>query len=110
MFSSSRDTQSVNGSVLKMENTSGRTDNEAGGTNATEEGGKKGGSLSKSSSKSSQIGPGRASEKWLLANHDSDANIYTITSGISLADLYQDGDYRLLIGDIGFNGSPKLKV
>ncbi|KAH9408723.1 Bardet-Biedl syndrome 1 protein, partial [Tyrophagus putrescentiae] len=52
----------------------------------------------------------RASEKWLLANHDSNANIYTISSGISLADLYQDGDYRLLIGDIGFTGSPKLKV
>lgn len=50
------------------------------------------------------------SDKWLLANHDENANIYTISSGITLADLYQDGDYRLLIGDIGFKGTPKLKV
>ncbi|KAJ6224586.1 hypothetical protein RDWZM_003131 [Blomia tropicalis] len=52
----------------------------------------------------------RNSDKWLLANHDSNANIYTISSGVTLADLYHDGDYRLLIGDIGFNGNPKLKV
>ena len=110
MFSSSRDSQLAN--VRKTESIGGRSqnnsaDNDGGGNASNENCGRK---SSSSSSKSTQIGPGRASEKWLLANHDSNANIYTISSGISLADLYQDGDYRLLISDIGFTGSPKLKV
>lgn len=59
---------------------------------------------------SAPVGPGKGSDKWLLASHDAHARIYTISSGITLADLYQDGDYRLIIGDIGFTGKPKLKV
>ena len=55
-------------------------------------------------------GTNRPTEKWLLANCDYNANIYAISSGVTLADLYQDGDYRLLIGDIGVNRVPKLKV
>lgn len=54
--------------------------------------------------------PKSSAQKWLQANHDPNANIYAISSGISLADLNHDGDYRLLIGDIGFDRVPKLKI
>ncbi|OTF73335.1 Bardet-Biedl syndrome 1 protein-like protein, partial [Euroglyphus maynei] len=53
-------------------------------------------------------------EKWLLANHDDQAHISTISANITLADLHHDGDYRLLIGDLGLAQTktlpPKLKV
>lgn len=52
----------------------------------------------------------KAADKWLLANYDVAASIYTFSPGLTLADLNQNGDYRLLIGDIGFQGAPKLKV
>lgn len=52
----------------------------------------------------------KAMDKWLLANYDITASIYTFSAGLTLADLNQNGDYRLLIGDIGFQGTPKLKV
>jgi hypothetical protein len=51
------------------------------------------------------------SNKWLLANNEVNANLYTITSCIALADLMADGDYKLIIADFGFDSNkPKLKV
>nr|XP_027200540.1 Bardet-Biedl syndrome 1 protein homolog [Dermatophagoides pteronyssinus] len=52
-------------------------------------------------------------EKWLLANHDDQAHISTVSANMTLADLHHDGDYRLLIGDLGLfqtKTSAKLKV
>ncbi|XP_054167725.1 Bardet-Biedl syndrome 1 protein homolog [Oppia nitens] len=61
-----------------------------------------------------------ASNKWLLANSDPSANLYTIPGCIALADMMGDGDYKLLIADLGFSGlnggggggsgKPKLRV
>ncbi len=47
----------------------------------------------------------------MLANNDISANLYTISSCIALADLLGDGDYKLIVADLGFDANhPKLKV
>ncbi|XP_064489592.1 Bardet-Biedl syndrome 1 protein-like [Ornithodoros turicata] len=48
---------------------------------------------------------------WLPAHHDSYATLYTFSSCICTADLYGDGDYRLLVADLGTTThGMKLKV
>ena len=52
-----------------------------------------------------------SSNKWLLANNELNANLYSIPTAIALADLLTDGDYKLIIADLGFDtNKPKLKV
>ena len=48
---------------------------------------------------------------WLNAFSDTEATIYTFPACITSADLAGDGDFRLLIADIGTGNIPsKLKV
>lgn len=41
------------------------------------------------------------SNKWVSALHDYSAGINSLPTCIGLSDLYGDGDYKLIIGDIG---------
>ncbi|UYV74619.1 BBS1 [Cordylochernes scorpioides] len=41
------------------------------------------------------------SEKWLDAYQDPGAMLYTFSSGLCLADLHGDGEYRLVAADLG---------
>uniref|UniRef100_A0A915BCB5 Bardet-Biedl syndrome 1 N-terminal domain-containing protein n=1 Tax=Parascaris univalens TaxID=6257 RepID=A0A915BCB5_PARUN len=41
------------------------------------------------------------SNKWVSALHDYSAGINSLPSCVGLSDLYGDGDYKLIIGDIG---------
>ena len=104
MFASSSDVNQSNGIVNSNEVARSKKSTDDNGGTSSEAISKKGKTVH------TQTSAGRSNEKWLLANHDPHANIFTISSGITLADLYQDGDYRLLIGDIGFTGTPKLRV
>ena len=54
---------------------------------------------------------GELAEKnmWLSAHQDPVANLYTFSSSISLADLNADGDYKLLVADLG-TGSYDMKL
>ncbi|XP_063173081.1 Bardet-Biedl syndrome 1 protein [Candoia aspera] len=62
------------------------------------------------SSGSAGDGP-RASSKWLDAHYDPVANLHTFSSCVTLADLYGDGDYKLVVGNFGLTGHEmKLKV
>lgn len=48
---------------------------------------------------------------WLDAFSDTQATIYTFPNCVATADLVGDGDYRLIIADIGTGTIPsKLKV
>ena len=52
-----------------------------------------------------------AKSKWLDAYHDPVASLYTFTQCITLSDIQADGDWKLIIADLGtgtFN--MKLKV
>ncbi|CAK7309135.1 Bardet-Biedl syndrome 1 protein isoform X6 [Canis lupus dingo] len=52
-----------------------------------------------------------ASSKWLDAHYDPMANIHTFSSCLALADLHGDGEYKLVVGDLGPSGQhPRLKV
>ncbi|XP_067328509.1 Bardet-Biedl syndrome 1 protein [Anolis sagrei] len=52
-----------------------------------------------------------ANSKWLDAHYDPVANLYTFSSCVTLADLYGDGDCKLVVGDLGSTGHEmKLKV
>ncbi|XP_004618503.2 Bardet-Biedl syndrome 1 protein isoform X1 [Sorex araneus] len=52
-----------------------------------------------------------ASSKWLDAHYDPKANIHTFSSCLALADLHGDGEYKLVVGDLGPRGrQPSLKV
>ncbi|XP_030424498.1 Bardet-Biedl syndrome 1 protein isoform X3 [Gopherus evgoodei] len=52
-----------------------------------------------------------ANSKWLDAHYDPMANLYTFSSCIALADLHGDGEYKLVVGDLGMAGhTMKLKV
>ncbi|XP_053058868.1 Bardet-Biedl syndrome 1 protein isoform X3 [Acinonyx jubatus] len=52
-----------------------------------------------------------ASSKWLDAHYDPVANIHTFSSCLALADLHGDGEYKLVVGDLGPGGQhPRLKV
>ncbi|XP_044536090.1 Bardet-Biedl syndrome 1 protein isoform X4 [Gracilinanus agilis] len=51
------------------------------------------------------------SSKWLDAHYDPMANIHTFSACLALADLHGDGEYKLVVGDLGPNGrQPRLKV
>jgi len=48
---------------------------------------------------------------WLDAFSDTRATLYTFPGCVTTADLAGDGDYRLIVGDIGSGTVPsKLKV
>lgn len=49
------------------------------------------------------------SERWLLALHDPMAGLYTFSSLISFADLFNDGDMKLGIVDLG-NGMQNIRL
>lgn len=53
-----------------------------------------------------------SSNKWLLANNDPNAELYTFSSCICLSDLNGDGDFKLIIADLGLKNTnnAKLKV
>ncbi|XP_073665292.1 BBSome complex member BBS1 isoform X3 [Tursiops truncatus] len=52
-----------------------------------------------------------ASSKWLDAHYDPMANIHTFSACLQLADLHGDGEYKLVVGDLGPGGQqPRLKV
>ncbi|KAK1335590.1 hypothetical protein QTO34_003382 [Cnephaeus nilssonii] len=52
-----------------------------------------------------------ASSKWLDAHYDPLANIHTFSACLALADLHGDGEYKLVVGDLGPGGQqPRLKV
>ena len=50
-----------------------------------------------------------STNKWLLANYDPNAKLYTFSSCISLCDLQGDGDFKLIIADLGLT-SPNIKL
>ncbi|XP_004713759.2 Bardet-Biedl syndrome 1 protein isoform X1 [Echinops telfairi] len=62
----------------------------------------------------SDCGPAESSEansKWLDAHYDPMANIHTFSSCLALADLHGDGEYKLVVGDLGpREQQPRLKV
>jgi len=47
--------------------------------------------------------------KWLDAHYDPVAGLYTFTQCMTLADIYADGDYKLVIADLG-NGLSNMKL
>uniref|UniRef100_F7IGF3 Bardet-Biedl syndrome 1 n=1 Tax=Callithrix jacchus TaxID=9483 RepID=F7IGF3_CALJA len=52
-----------------------------------------------------------ANSKWLDAHYDPMANIHTFSACLALADLHGDGEYKLVVGDLGPGGQqPRLKV
>uniref|UniRef100_A0A8D2B8N5 Bardet-Biedl syndrome 1 n=1 Tax=Sciurus vulgaris TaxID=55149 RepID=A0A8D2B8N5_SCIVU len=52
-----------------------------------------------------------ANSKWLDAHYDPMANIHTFSACLALADLHGDGEYKLVVGDLGPGGKqPRLKV
>nr|XP_008177855.1 Bardet-Biedl syndrome 1 protein isoform X3 [Chrysemys picta bellii] len=64
-----------------------------------------------SSSSSSSSESNEANSKWLDAHYDPMANLYTFSSCIALADLHGDGEYKLVVGDLGMAGhTMRLKV
>ncbi|XP_008177855.2 Bardet-Biedl syndrome 1 protein isoform X3 [Chrysemys picta bellii] len=63
------------------------------------------------SSSSSSSESNEANSKWLDAHYDPMANLYTFSSCIALADLHGDGEYKLVVGDLGMAGhTMRLKV
>ncbi|CAD7670021.1 unnamed protein product [Nyctereutes procyonoides] len=66
---------------------------------------------SSSDSDSGRADSSEASSKWLDAHYDPMANIHTFSSCLALADLHGDGEYKLVVGDLGPSGQhPRLKV
>ena len=52
-----------------------------------------------------------AKSKWLDAYHDPVASLYTFTQCITLSDIQADGDWKLIIADLGTGSfNMKLKV
>ena len=50
-------------------------------------------------------------DKWLDAYKDPVASLYTLTQCICLSDVQADGDWKLIIADLGTGGfNMKLKV
>ena len=50
-------------------------------------------------------------DRWLDAHHDSLSNIYTFSSCLALSDLSGDGDYKLVVADLGTGDfNMKLRV
>ncbi|XP_036909195.1 Bardet-Biedl syndrome 1 protein isoform X1 [Sturnira hondurensis] len=54
-----------------------------------------------SGSDSGRAESNEASSKWLDAHYDPMANIHTFSSCLALADLHGDGEYKLVVGDLG---------
>ena len=52
---------------------------------------------------------GPPSERWLEAHNDPLSNIYTFSSCLALSDLTGDGDYRLVVADLG-TGDYNMKL
>ncbi|XP_033734846.1 Bardet-Biedl syndrome 1 protein homolog isoform X2 [Pecten maximus] len=48
-------------------------------------------------------------EKWLDAYHDPVASLYTLTQCVALSDIQADGDWKLVIADLG-TGSYDMKL
>ncbi|XP_060079163.1 Bardet-Biedl syndrome 1 protein homolog [Ylistrum balloti] len=48
-------------------------------------------------------------EKWLDAYHDPVASLYTLTQCVALSDIQADGDWKLVIADLG-TGSYNMKL
>lgn len=48
-------------------------------------------------------------DKWLDAYHDPVASLYTMTQCIALSDIQADGDWKLVIADLG-TGSYNMKL
>ncbi|XP_069116574.1 BBSome complex member BBS1-like [Argopecten irradians] len=48
-------------------------------------------------------------EKWLDAYHDPVASLYTLTQCVTLSDIQADGDWKLVIADLG-TGSYDMKL
>uniref|UniRef100_A0A452U4B6 Bardet-Biedl syndrome 1 n=1 Tax=Ursus maritimus TaxID=29073 RepID=A0A452U4B6_URSMA len=66
---------------------------------------------SSSDSDSGRAESSEASSKWLDAHYDPMANIHTFSACLALADLHGDGEYKLVVGDLGPGGQhPRLKV
>ncbi|XP_057408003.1 Bardet-Biedl syndrome 1 protein isoform X5 [Balaenoptera acutorostrata] len=66
---------------------------------------------SSSDSDSGRAESSEASSKWLDAHYDPMANIHTFSACLELADLHGDGEYKLVVGDLGPGGQqPRLKV
>ncbi|XP_052570397.1 Bardet-Biedl syndrome 1 protein isoform X2 [Peromyscus californicus insignis] len=66
---------------------------------------------SSSDSDSGRAESNEANSKWLDAHYDPMANIHTFSSCLALADLHGDGEYKLVVGDLGPGGQqPRLKV
>ncbi|XP_059961510.1 Bardet-Biedl syndrome 1 protein isoform X3 [Mesoplodon densirostris] len=66
---------------------------------------------SSSDSDSGRVESSEASSKWLDAHYDPMANIHTFSACLQLADLHGDGEYKLVVGDLGPGGQqPRLKV
>ncbi|XP_038621064.1 Bardet-Biedl syndrome 1 protein [Tachyglossus aculeatus] len=52
-----------------------------------------------------------ANSKWLDAHYDPMANIHTFSACLALADLHGDGEFKLVVGDLGPGArQPRLKV
>ncbi|KAM6159649.1 BBSome complex member BBS1 [Erethizon dorsatum] len=67
--------------------------------------------MSSSDSDSGRAESNEANSKWLDAHYDPMANIHTFSSCLALADLHGDGEYKLVVGDLGPGGrNPHLKV
>lgn len=47
--------------------------------------------------------------KWLHAHYDPLATLYTFSSCMCLADLHGDGDYKLIVADLG-TGTHNMKL
>ncbi|KAM8816045.1 BBSome complex member BBS1 [Rhynchonycteris naso] len=66
---------------------------------------------SSSDSDSCRAESNEASSKWLDAHYDPVANIHTFSACMALADLHGDGEYKLVVGDLGPGGrQSRLKV
>ncbi|XP_026506238.1 Bardet-Biedl syndrome 1 protein [Terrapene carolina triunguis] len=67
--------------------------------------------MAAAASSSSSSESNEANSKWLDAHYDPMANLYTFSSCIALADLHGDGEYKLVVGDLGMAGhTMRLKV
>ena len=54
---------------------------------------------------------GPPSDRWLEAHNDPLSNIYTFSSCLALSDLTGDGDFRLVVADLGTGDfNMKLRV
>ncbi|XP_012876297.1 PREDICTED: Bardet-Biedl syndrome 1 protein [Dipodomys ordii] len=66
---------------------------------------------SSSDSDPSRVQSNETNSKWLDAHYDPLANIHTFSACLALADLHGDGEYKLVVGDLGpGEQQPRLKV